>query len=290
MKHILSLSAAALAFTFAACDNVDEKDRYIPLEFQETEKVVLAEEFTGAKCSNCPAGAQIIAGMHELYGDNFIPVSLYPEQLEELTRPYPRGDLRTAVATEIFAQYNKENMLPAAMFNRTSFDSKVLQTASTVWSTAVYNLFNNPEDKYAPCDITLLSSYDPKLDKKDPACRQLTVNYQVDFKHAVDQNVSFQIYILENGIVTRQLGSSGVIPSYENNHVLRTALNGTWGREYGGGHAAGSSIEGTSTVTLPEEWNADNIQVVGFLCNTGGDRQVLHAAMLKSIVPVATEE
>lgn len=289
MKQILSLSAAALALAFTACDNIDEKDRYIPLEFQETEKVVLAEEFTGARCTNCPNGAQVITSLHELYGDKFIAVSLYPEQLEDLTRPYSRGDLRTEVATEIFGHFNKENMLPAAMFNRVSIDSKVMQTASSVWSTAVYNLYNNPEDKFAPCEITLSSDYDPKLEKDEPAYRQLTVHYKAEFKHPVEQNVSFQVYVLENGIVTRQSGPNGIIPEYVNNHVLRTALNGTWGQEYGGGHAAGSSIEGTSTVTLPEGWNADNIQVVGFLCNTGGDRQVLHAAMLKSIVP-ATEE
>lgn len=231
-----------------------------------------------------------MTGFHETYGDNFIAVSMYPSQLSNLTEP-KNVDLRTEIASSIFEAYNQENTLPAVMFNRTRIDGKVMQaTKPEVWGAAVYNLFNNPEDKYAPCDISLLSAYDPESDKNDPAYRQLTVNYQVEFKHNVDQNVSFQIYILENGIVSRQAGPNGLIPRYVNNHVLRTALNGTWGKEFGGGHAAGSSIEGTSTVTLPEGWNADNIQVVGFLCNTGGDRQVLHAAMLKSIVPAATEE
>lgn len=252
MKHILSLSAAALALTFAACDNVDEKDRYIPIEFQETEKVVLAEEFTGANCPNCPTGAEVMTGFHETYGDNFIAVSMYPSQLSNLTEP-KNVDLRTEIASSIFEAYNQENTLPAVMFNRTRIDGKVMQaTKPEVWGAAVYNLFNNPEDKYAPCDISLLSAYDPESDKNDPAYRQLTVNYQVEFKHNVDQNVSFQIYILENGIVSRQAGPNGLIPRYVNNHVLRTALNGTWGKEFGGGHAAGSSIEGTSTVTLPE--------------------------------------
>lgn len=283
MKHILSLSAAALALTFAACDNVDEKDRYIPIEFQETEKVVLAEEFTGANCPNCPTGAEVMTGFHETYGDNFIAVSMYPSQLSNLTEP-KNVDLRTEIASSIFEAYNQENTLPAVMFNRTRIDGKVMQaTKPEVWGAPVYNLFNNPEDKYAPCDITLSSDY-------EPASRTLSVSYLTEFKHNVDQNVSFQIYILENGIVSRQAGPNGLIPRYVNNHVLRTALNGTWGKEFGGGHAAGSSIEGTSTVTLPEGWNADNIQVVGFLCNTGGDRQILHAAILKSIVPVATEE
>lgn len=281
MKHILSISAAALALAFTACDNVDEKDRFIPLEFQETEKVVLVEEFTGSRCSNCPNGAEVVAGMHEHYGDNFIAVSLYPEQLADLTRPI-NVDLRTKVASDIFSAYNQENILPAAMFNRTKVDSKVLQTSTSVWSTVVYNLFNDPEDKYAPCDIDLESQY-------DPSSRELTVNYLTEFKHAVDQSVSFQVYILENGIISRQTGPNGMLPRYVNNHVLRTALNGTWGKDFGGAHAPGSSIEGSCSVTLPADWVAENIQVVGFLCNTGGDRTVLHAAQIKSITP-ATQE
>lgn len=282
MKQILCISAAAMALAFTACDNVDENERFIPLEFQETEKVILIEEFTGAHCANCPTGAATVAGFHDTYGDQIIAVSLYPEQLTDLTKPY-NVDLRTKLASDLFGNYNLDNKLPAVMFNRTRVDGRVLQTTlPSVWGATVYNLLNNPDDKFAPADITLTSNYDTDT-------RELKVNYMALFKHDVSQDVSFQVYVLENGIISRQLGPNGLLPRYENNHVLRTALNGTWGQEYGGNHQAGSSIEGTSSITLPADWNDQNIQVVGFICNTGGDHTVLHAAQIKSIISETDE-
>ena len=109
MKKILTLSAAAMAIVFTACDDVNENDRKIPLEIQETEKVILAEEFTGANCPNCPTGASTLASLHETYGKSLIPVSLYPDKLENLTSP-KNVDLRTKEASEIFAAYNQENI------------------------------------------------------------------------------------------------------------------------------------------------------------------------------------
>lgn len=282
MKKILTLSAAAMAIVFTACDDVNENDRKIPLEIQETEKVILAEEFTGANCPNCPTGASTLASLHETYGKSLIPVSLYPDQLEELTRP-KNVDLRTKEASEIFAAYNQENILPSVMFNRTRIDGKVLQTTKpTVWGATVIKLFESSEGQYSPCDIELSRTY-------DAASRSLTVNYLATFKHSVSQEVAFQVYVLEDGIISRQAGPNGLLPKYENNHVLRKALEGTWGKSYGANHTPGTTIEGSVTYTLPETWKPENIQLVGFVCNAGGDREVLHAVQLPDILD-KTEE
>lgn len=280
MKHFIAISAAALALAFTACDNIDEKDRFIPLEFQETDKVILIEEFTGANCTNCPTGAATVTALHEQYGDQIIAVSLYPKQLTDLTRPY-NVDLRTDIATEIFAQYNKENGIPAAMFNRNMIDGYVLQLTPNTWGTPVYNILQNKESSlyspYSPAKIELSSTYDAET-------RELKIEYLTEFLHNVDESVSFQIYILENNIISIQNSLTGMIRNYENNHVLRTALNGTWGKDFGGNHAAGTNFTGENSVTLDPKWNADNIQVVGILCQTGGNHTVLHAAQIKSIV------
>ncbi len=50
---------------FTACDNIDEDDRFIPVERPHSEKTVLIEEFTGARCVNCPDGAAVVAALHE---------------------------------------------------------------------------------------------------------------------------------------------------------------------------------------------------------------------------------
>lgn len=274
-KSLIGTVALALALSFGACDNIDEQDRLIPSEDGDTEKVVLIEEFTGTKCPNCPTGAAEIASIHEYRGHKVIPVSLYPQAITSLTRPWD-VDLRTPVATEMFNQFNKENALPAAMFNRIPVDGNVLSTSTALWDNYVSDILDDENDKSAPADITLTTSYNPQT-------RNLTVQYNCFFTRNINEDVSFQIYVLENGIVGTQSTLSGKDTNYVFNHVLRTALNGTWGKEFGGNHIIGESIEDASTVTLDERWVADNIQVVGFLCYTGGNRTVLHAALVESI-------
>ena len=275
-QSLLGAAAFALALTLGACDNnIDEQDRFIPVEDTHTERVVLIEEFTGTRCPNCPTGAERIAALHEYHGNKVIPVSLFPDQPKALTKPWD-VDLRTTVASDIFNQYNKDNALPAAMFNRVSNDGAVLSTSMTLWSNYVSNILEDENDTYAPADITLTPNYNPET-------RNLTVQYNCFFTKDINEDVSFQVYILENGIVGTQSTSTAKDNNYVFNHVLRTALNGTWGKDFGGGHLVGESVEGTAGVTLDESWEADNIQVVGFLCYTGGNRTVLHAALVESI-------
>lgn len=277
MKYTLISGAAALAFTLCACDNIDEADRFIPMEFQQTDKVVLIEEFTGARCVNCPDGAATVAALHELHGNKVIPVSLYPSQLPQLTRPVSGSvDLRTDIATEIFGQYNKDNALPAAMFNRMTFDGKVLLKEYAKWSTPVTSILNDVANPYAPVNIDMNCTYTPEG-------RDLKVNYEVDFLTDVPEDVSFQVYVLENKIISKQYYSGGMLPDYENNHVLRAGLHDTWGKSYGASHKANDSFTGECSIKLAEDWKAENIQVVGFLCHTGGNREVLHATILESI-------
>lgn len=275
MKYIKILSAAALALAMGACDNVEEPERYIPIEVPKSDKVILIEEFTGSRCPNCPKGAETVAALHAQYGDQVIAVSLYPEQLAQLTRPFPNNvDLRSQIATDLFAQYNKDNVLPVAMFNRESVNGVVLHKDVPTWGSIVTNLFN--KDAFAPANIELATKY-------DATTRELTVDYDCLLTQDISDAVSFQIYVVENGITSRQSSTSGDLDNYVNNHVLRAGLNGTWGEDLGGNLKQGDKITGSVTTTLAADWVAENIQVIGFLCYTGGNRTILHATMAESI-------
>lgn len=280
MKHTFILTIAAAAMLgMCACDDIDDKDRLIPIEFSKSDKTVLIEEFTGSRCANCPTGAEAVAAIHAhpVYGENVIPVSLYPNQMTSLTRPYAgEPDLRTQLASDIFDKYNTRNSIPAAMFNRQTFDGDILKINPSTWSGFVSNIMEDALVPYAPVNINMETSY-----KADT--RELTVKYLTQFVSAVPQDISFQIYILENGIITKQASSNGMIPQYENNHVLRTALHDTWGKSFGNNHIPGTSFQGESSIKLDESWVAENVQVVGFVCNTDGNHEVLHASLVSSI-------
>ncbi|MDE6786784.1 MAG: Omp28-related outer membrane protein, partial [Muribaculaceae bacterium] len=52
---------------------------------------------------------------------------------------------------------------------------------------------------------------------------------------------------------------------YEHNHVLRASLNGDWGEELGKSFVDGEKKEGTASMTLKEDWVAENCDVVVFV-------------------------
>lgn len=274
MKTVYMLPLAAL-MALASCDNIDEADRFIPVERPESDKVILIEEFTGARCVNCPTGAATVADLHEQYPGQVVAVSLYPEQMASLTAPITT-DLRTTVASDIFSAFDGTSKgLPAAMFDRSTFNGSVLQLTVTQWPSFVYDLLSN---QTSPVNIALETAY-------NESSRELTVNYNVDFLSAVNEEVSFQLYITEDGIESMQLTPTGMDTKYINNHVLRAALNGTWGTSLGSLTLAGQQKSGSATVTLKDDWKAENCNVVGFLARTG-DKTVLQAAETH-VVPAA---
>lgn len=274
MRNIYISIAAALPMMFGlvSCDDIDEKDRFIPIELEHSDKVVLIEEFTGAMCVYCPGGAAMIHTMleSEVYRDNLVAVSMYPSQQPSNTQPI-NVDLRTEAATEYFGAF-KCSGLPNAMIDRTKFNGQYGQTTPTTWSGYVDQCLAES----TPVSIDMSSEY-------DAATRGLNVSYDVTYVDPVIDEVYFQLWLVENGILSIQLSTTGPIIDYVNNHVLRAPINGVWGESLGAAHAANTKSAGSGQITLDPSWVAENVQIVGFVYRAS-DRKVLQAHLLKTIV------
>lgn len=267
-----SLALAMLGAT--ACDDIKEEDRLIPVEREHSDKVVLIEEFTGAMCVNCPTGAAAVHSMleSEAFKGKIIAVSLYPSQMPDLTTPFD-VDLRTEAATEYFSAYNGTSIgLPSAMFDRTAYKGSVLITKPATWSGVVTEMLK----AQAPVSIELEKNY-------DAATRKLTVDYKVEYIDPLIDETCMQLYLTENKIISFQLSLAGPILDYENNHVLRAPINGIWGETLGTANTPGTVKTGSASITLDDDWKAENVQVVGFVYRAAG-RQVLQAHQLNSII------
>lgn len=263
-----------MALALSACDNIDEGERLIPVERPHSSKVVLLEEFTGARCVNCPTGAEAVHSMleSEAFKGRLVAVSLYPSQMANLTTPID-VDLRTEAASEYFSAYNGPSVgMPCAMFDRKPYSGNVLQRTPATWSSVVTEMLLNT----SPVTITLSSEFDAQT-------RELKICYDVGYDDPVADEVCMQLYVLENGIISRQASLTGTLSNYENNHVLRTPANGIWGENIGAGHLPGTHSAGIASVTLDAGWKAENIQVAGFVYKAA-DRSVLQAALLESIL------
>jgi hypothetical protein len=92
-----------------------------------------------------------------------------------------------------------------------------------------------------------------------------------------------QVWVVEDSIVATQtrhdpIDNDNVTindQNYVHNHVLRTAVNGTWGDDFTIGE--GERKTQTMTQTLDASWNVANLSVVAFVYNDSGVQQAAKA-------------
>ena len=60
-----------------ACDHISEDERLIYEKPEPAQRVVLIEDFTGQRCSNCPKATEVIEQLQETYGDAIVAVGIH---------------------------------------------------------------------------------------------------------------------------------------------------------------------------------------------------------------------
>ncbi|MDE5813890.1 MAG: Omp28 family outer membrane lipoprotein [Muribaculaceae bacterium] len=256
----LSLGLLLLAGLAAGCDDISEDDRYIKVEKPviDNPRTLLIMEFTGNNCLNCPTGASTVEQIKEdEAAGRVISVGLHPYG-SHFTEPMPsihteskKQDLRSEAATALFDYYQPSGF-PAAIFNglKSSMSGSTgdwIQRASEALTSTSYVTLS------AVCEY-------------DPDSRGLSVDYNVYFLDDVDRKLNVTVWLVENHIMGTQTMPNGRPEfNYEHNHVLRASLNGDWGEEIGSKHAEGDRVSRQASMTLSEEWNADNCDVVVYV-------------------------
>ncbi len=263
IRNILAgglLAAACAGFT--SCDDIDEKDRFIPVERPSVERVVLVMDFTGMRCINCPNAATTLHQSAEKYPGSVIIVGIHAAAASDFTLPIGTLDLRAPIS-DVYYNYFKPAALPSASIN----GGKVLSgTELSMWTTTI----DDEISKAAPADVALSSTF-------DESTRELKVDYTVTFNEMHSAETSILLWLTESDINGPQMSANGFIPQYQHNHVLRASLNGDWGDVLGNNFSTEQSLSGTATLKLDSNWKAENCEVVGFIFNTS-DRSVQQAA------------
>lgn len=271
-KLLRYLPAAAVAVTlFAACDNVDEKDRFIPVERPEVKRVVLISEFTGMSCVNCPTGAAAVHNVVDLYPDNVVVVALHPENNINTT-PIGGLDLRCPLATQ-YEAYFKPNAFPAAQIN-----FGAVSYEPSLWGTEAIAAL----DQAAALDLTVTADYNAET-------RELTARAEGTFNRVLTAEMNILLLVTENGIKGFQKDKDkGMIAGYIHNHVLRGSLNGTWGQSVGTSFVTEQKVEAEGSITLAEKWVPDNCEVIAVALQAGS--KAVEQAASAPVVPAADNE
>lgn len=246
-----------------ACDHVDSDDRYIEMPGVEAKRTVLLEEFTGQRCSNCPEAHRTIEQLKEQFGENLIPVSIHAGNfaLAATSSSLPE---RTFLGQPEGEEYNKHwniDQWPMGGIDRQGSKLEVPAWAASIRSRI---------EQTSPLEIEV---------KAEIMGDEIRIETKL---HATTADVAgkLQLWVLEDGIVAMQQDGGDVIPDYVHNHVLRAAVNGTWGEEIRIAKHQYSDVAHSIATRCNEHeiWNLENLSVVAFVYNDGG---VVQAAITK---------
>ena len=272
MTHnkFIKLATAAvllLGVAVAGCKQIKPEDRIqeVTTTSSDYKRAVLIEDFTGLTCVNCPEAAKVVDQIHETLGVKCVAVSIHGH---EGFTPKEHDFF-----SEDGAQYLKHeevgDALPAAAFSRTVLeggDSKYISRNYSGWPQIAEKIAKTPQ----LYQIDLAT-------RPGPTARTVDVSFTVRATENQKESprLKVQLWLLESGMVAKQATKSGYDSNYVHKHVLRQALNGTWGRDY---NTLGENVKETFQVTK-ETVKIENTSVVAFVFD-GDTNEIYEAAVV----------
>jgi len=123
--------------------NFSDEEITEPNPNSDSDRVVLIEEFTGVRCANCPAGAELAEQLAKQYKGQVIIVSIHSGAF---SIPYPDAEnFKIDEGIEIENLLGKAAGYPSAAINRTLFDGESrLIIPSTKWSNYIKSELEKP--------------------------------------------------------------------------------------------------------------------------------------------------
>lgn len=240
---------------------------------QISERVILIEEFTGASCTNCPAGNSELASILDKHPDNVVIVGVHSNFLGN---PAVQGepDLRTQDAEDIEIFLGR-GAKPEASFNRRKFPNKssIRISRPDTWETFVTEELNAAH----LADLKIQHSF-------DSISRKLNLTLTATARQDINQPIFAHALITESDIHVTQLSLTGKIPDYIHEHVLRKLLSQIGGDALADQLKAGQSASKSYEFTLPDEnilWVAKHCSIVGYISFDASQKYVLQAAETK---------
>lgn len=267
-----------MALLVAGCDIVEEPYLTNPGDNNgggETVRKVLLEEFTGHQCPNCPAGALEAKALKDFYGDRLVIVSIHAGFFA-LTGGSPfTYNFSTPAGEALFTHFGITSN-PVGLVNRAPVDGGLILSPAA-WGGAISQIMEL--DPLA--DIKLTLDY-------QASGRRLDITATSTILESMEGEYFLVLSLLEDGIVKPQQTNDSSLPSgvdmnYVHDHVLRAAINNTWGEKvFTGPVSTGNQHSGTWSVTLNQDWDAANCSVVAYLYRA--DDLVVIQAEEKAIV------
>ncbi|MCI5058654.1 MAG: Omp28 family outer membrane lipoprotein [Flavobacteriales bacterium] len=267
MKKIKYIWCLALSTLIFSCDKVDNPIERSNVDTTNTVNIVfdtiisggtaakrniLLEEFTGHTCANCPQGAKEAKRLDSSYAGQVIVLAIHAGTFAE-PESNPDGSFVTDFRTATGDAYNTTfavTSYPTAMVSR--LGSPDLLTKGN-WEPEIQTIENDPSS----IDMRIQNLYNDSL-------QILKTHIDLEFLASLPGSYKLGVLLTESHIVDWQLDDVIKLNSYEHNHVLRDAINGTWG-EGVVSSAIGDTVSFDYQYTIPAQWVGINCELIAFV-------------------------
>ena len=223
----------------------------------ETTKKVLLEDYTGHLCPNCPVAHDIARDLHDIYEENLIIVVVHAGDFFARTAPpeYPY-DFRTPAGEEYLSRFVGSAGFPIGMVNRINEEGDYLVDKDD-WGTKIDQLLKEEPEISIEIDAEIETE-------------KLSGEISIEFLTNITDQAFVQIWITEDKMIKPQKVpelQGGIIEDYEHNHVLRGAVNGTWGESLPQATYSKGDTETIrfSNFQLGDDWAAKNLSIIAFV-------------------------
>jgi hypothetical protein len=219
---------------------------------------VLLEEFTGHLCVYCPQGHRIAHEQDSIYVNRLIIVSIHAGFQSIPLGPPWNYDFRTTTGNDLNSTFGITNY-PSGLVNRKKFDGSIIRDKDS-WGSDISTIINTPAEAF----ITITNAY-------NSTTRKLDVTVNTEILSNLDGVYRLCVYLTEDSIIKPQKNNSpsigpAEILDYEHTHVLRGAINSTWGDTLAVDAVAGQVITKTfSGYSLNASWKEDDCKVIAFI-------------------------
>lgn len=235
------------------------------------EHVVLVEDFTGVRCTNCPSAHDEIAAMIKAHPGKIVALALHPAA-SPLTVPYPGyADFRLTEVKDLADNLGGYNGLPAGAVDRIfqSGQTYLLVSNYTLWS----GFLNARLGKTSPYLLDIKNTF-------DPATSAVTSEFTITLTAAVQDTISLTAVITESKVISPQENPMREVDTfYEHNHLVRKFITPATGKSLVlPGKEPGRVYKFTTKRVLDGSWKPENCTVAAYVHSGGARKEVYQAA------------
>ncbi len=297
MKEKINYLAAILfIITIYSCDKIDAPYReessigivYInqtdsltyngdtlafPSDHSTPVKKVLAEDYTGHLCGNCPyAGLKLNERMKPVYGEKLVVISVHAGFYAMSCgtggpcpgTSAPAGSFAVDYSNEASNDWDQRFKISTVFGNPCGMIDRLGFPLTNGKDTGAWSALTQSELLLLPeCTIRILTDYNPVTHKLGTAV-------QTKFLTSQSDTFKLQVVLTEDSIVDWQEWYAPhpirYDPDYVHRHVLRGAINSSFGQIIADGTIASGTIKLNGfSFPLNAAWNVSHCKLVAFV-------------------------